>query len=89
MCVSVHVLEPFHAHVSVYLSSGQRNVTEQLLNGTKVGSGLNQVRRKGVPERMRGDVRDAPCRSQLAIEYAAHGPWRKGVAARRKEHRVG
>ena len=52
MRVFVHVLEPFHAQVSINLGRGQSNMTKQLLHGPKISPSLNQVRGKSMTHRV-------------------------------------
>ncbi len=82
MCVSMHVLKPFHAHVSVYLGGRQRNVTEQLLDRAKVRASLDEVRRERVSQSVRRDVRDTARSLQLPVDDPTHGFGGKRVSPR-------
>ena len=48
---------------------------QQLLNTAQIGSGIKQVRRKGVAQRMRRILRTQPSVRQVLLHHPLNGPW--------------
>src|SRR5687768_11438799 len=54
MSLAIHFLQPLDTRVCVNLSRRDRRMTKQLLHGTQVRAGIEQVRRESVAKRVRG-----------------------------------
>ena len=67
MRVAVHVTSRFVLDVSINLGGGQRNVTEQLLDGAQIGAAFEQMRGERVPQRVRRERRRRRRASQVAL----------------------
>ena len=84
----MHILEPPSAEVSINLGGGEGNMPEKFLDGTQVGSAIEEMCGERVAHRMR---RKRPGRShcrQVAFEHAAYRISRVGTASHREEHEI-
>ncbi len=66
--------------VRVTLRGGQRRVAEQLLNGAEVRSVSEQVRGKGVPQRVRVQIPVYVDQAHIFFHDARHRPRRQARA---------
>ncbi len=56
MRLVVHRAQPRHGDVGVELRGGQAGVAQQLLHDTQVGTALEQMGGRAVPQPVRADV---------------------------------
>ena len=82
-------LKPVGREMRVDLRRGQTRMSQQLLNRTQVRTALEQIGRKGVAHRMRGNVgRDAGERRQH-MEPSSEHSGTHAITARRNIQRMG
>src|SRR6478672_7286665 len=80
MGVPIGSLESTGRYVGVDLGRRQVLVAEQLLDHSQVGASVEQVRREGMPQRMRGDADREPGTNAQAVEAVAQAAHPKRTA---------
>jgi hypothetical protein len=65
-------LEPLNSDMRVELRSGERSVTEYLLNGTQICAALQQMGGGAVPQPMRAHVRGARYRTDRIVHDSSN-----------------
>ena len=70
--LAVHVEQVLHVDLGVALGRGQRAVPEQFLDGPQVGAAFEQVRREGVPQRVRADAVARAAHRDVARDQPMH-----------------
>ena len=88
MRFSIHLLESRDIQVRVALRGRQSRVSQQLLNRPQVGPGLEQVRRKGMPQRMRADPLGDRRLADIAPDDAIDAAGREASAAEIQKQRI-
>ena len=84
----IHVQQLRRVDVRVALRGAQARMAEQLLDRPKVGAALQQVRRKGVAQRMRADARARAERGHVASHQPIDAAYGEPSAAVVHEERI-
>ena len=74
MRLTIGVAQPLDRHVGVDLSRGERRVAEELLDDPQVGTALEQVRRRTVPQAVWAEVGRALMDELGSVIFAAGRP---------------
>src|SRR6188474_1818087 len=85
----MHVLEPRTRHVRVDLGRRQVAVTEKHLHDAQIGTVVQQVRREGMPQRVRREVLADARLARVTLDDVPERLSRHAVAAARREQVVG
>src|SRR5258705_9374011 len=88
MGLPIHVEQLGHVHVRVALRRRQLDVAEQFLDGAQVRAGLQQMRRKRMPQRVRADAEACAAAADVAGDQALHAAPRQPAAARVHKQRI-
>lgn len=80
-------LQPLDSDVRVDLRSGERSVTEQLLNGAQICSSFQQMGRGAVPQAVRTHVWRARHRTDHVVHNGPNDPLIDSSTARSQEQR--
>src|SRR5438132_6902599 len=81
----VHLQEMRDGDVRVTLRRRERGVAEHLLDGTKVGAAVEHVRRAGVPQRVRVEIRASRAREPPLADEQLDRTRPEAAPARRYE----
>jgi putative NIF3 family GTP cyclohydrolase 1 type 2 len=65
----VNLFQSLHARMRVDLRTAQRRVAEQLLHRPQIGTGIEEVRREGMPQRVYSQLITAD-----RVEQVVHQP---------------
>ena len=84
----VDFFQPASRQVGVYLGGGEVLVPEHFLDASQVGSCVEHVCRKAVPQRVRADMRVDTGHGKILVELAADGSVGKPLSGTIDEQRA-
>src|SRR5262245_43755228 len=88
MRFSVHLHQPADIEVRVALRGAEARVAEQFLNRAKVGTGLEKMRRKRVPKRVRADAAGERGLAHVPAHDPIHAAGGESLSAKIQEERL-
>src|SRR5678816_3741363 len=84
----IHVEQLRRIHMRIPLRRRQRDVAEQFLDRAQVGTALEQMRREGVPQRVRADPEPRTAQTDVAGHQPLHASARQAGTPEVNEQRV-